>query len=149
MSSLPSPELPPYRVTLFYGPEAQPGQPAVKRCVFNVKKRSWKGGVQVAVEVEESQLHRASDALQLPSWLKTLLATVAEDERPEYETRTHDLFIQGICALKLDLALETLHQENTTLAGDRLIGELDRAVLDRSDRLKADILAELDLAPHS
>lgn len=146
MSSLPSPEVPQYRVTLFYGPEAQPGPPAVKGCVFNVKKRSWKGGVQVAVEVEERQLHRAGELLQFESWVKTILARVPDAERAAYETRARDLFVQGVCALKLDLALEGLRQENTTLAGDRLIGELDRAISERTERLKADILAELDLA---
>ncbi len=149
MSSLRSPEVPQYRVTLFYGPEAQPGPPPAKRCVFNVKKRSWKGGVQVAVDVEESQLRRAGDMLQFESWLKTILSGVPQAEQPDYEARARDLFIQGICALKLDHALDALCQGNTTVAGDRLTRELDRAISEQSARLKATILSELDLATRS
>jgi hypothetical protein len=146
MAALRSPHIPQYRVTFFYGPEAQPGPPPATRCVFNVKKRSWKGGIQVAVDVEERQLRRAGAALQFEVWLQQALAGVSAAERPAYELRARDLLIQGICAMKLSLALEGLRQENCALGTDQLLAEVDRAVAQRGERLKTDILAELDLA---
>src|SRR6266705_5247993 len=47
-----------FRITFFFGPEAAPDRPGVVRCVFNVKKRSWKGGVQVTVELASAQFER-------------------------------------------------------------------------------------------
>ena len=57
MSSVPIPELPQYRVTLFFGPEPVKARPSRVCCVFNVKKRSWKGGVQIAVEFLDPDGH--------------------------------------------------------------------------------------------
>ena len=53
-------ELSQFRVTLFVGPQAVQGKPFTHVTVFNVKKRSWKGGVQVAVELT---LHRKGEVL--------------------------------------------------------------------------------------
>ena len=53
MAIVPSSDPAQYRVTFFFGPEAVEERPDHLRCVFNVKKRSWKGGVQVAVDVAE------------------------------------------------------------------------------------------------
>ncbi len=65
MSSVPTPELPQYRVTLFFGPQPVKATPSRVCCVFNVKKRSWKGGVQIAVELEEDQLARARQMMSV------------------------------------------------------------------------------------
>jgi hypothetical protein len=146
MSFLPSPQLPQYRVTLFYGPEPVEGKPKVLHCVFNVKKRSWKGGVQVVVEVAEPQMERAKQALGLAARLERTMAHIPDDERADYRHRAGDLFVQAICGLKLDLAIEAgLQQENRTLDGAVLIGELDRAVREQSDRIMSQLLAELDI----
>ncbi|TAJ22530.1 MAG: hypothetical protein EPO64_13570 [Nitrospirae bacterium] len=145
-SSAPSPPVPPYRVTLFYGPEPVEGRPSRVSCVFNVKKRSWKGGVQVAVEMEEGQLACARQAIGFEPWLKAALAGVSEAERGDYESRAQDFFAQGLCSLKLDLAIEAgVAQKNQTIGADVWIGEVDRAFLSQADRIKAQILAELDL----
>ena len=50
MSLLTPPTAPQYRVTLFYGPDLAPGDHSRLHCVFNVKKRSWKAGIQVALQ---------------------------------------------------------------------------------------------------
>jgi len=135
-----------YRVTLFFGPEPVEGPPPRLRCVFNVKKRSWKGGVQVAVEMEDAQLARARQATGFDSWLQAALSGVAEAERGGYERRAQDLFAQALCSLKLDVAIETgLPQENRTIAAGALVDEVDRAVPSQADRIKAQILAELDI----
>lgn len=146
MASLASPQLPQYRVTLFYGPEPVEGHPSRVSCVFNVKKRSWKGGVQVAVEMEEGQLARARQAIGFQPWLKAALAGVPVAERGDYESRAQDLFAQGLCSLKLDLAVEAgIAQENQTIRAEAWADEVDRAALAQADRIKTQILAELDL----
>jgi hypothetical protein len=146
MSSQPIPELPPYRITLFYGPEPVEAHPSRVACVFNVKKRSWKGGVQVAVEVDEAQAAHARAALAFEPWLHKVLTSVAEDERPDYASRAQELFVQGLCALKLDLAIDAgIQQENDRIVAEAFASELDHAVEQQAGRLKAQILAELDL----
>lgn len=146
MPSTPTPQAPLYRITLFYGPEPVKGRPSCLSCVFNVKKRSWKGGVQVAVEVGESQLGRARRAVGFEGWLKGVLADLSEDERPYYESRAGDLLVQAVCAMKLDLAIEGgLRQENASIGNETLVGELDQAVPAQADRIRTAILTELDL----
>lgn len=146
MSSVPTPELPQYRVTLFFGPEPVKATPSRVCCVFNVKKRSWKGGVQIAVELEEDQLARARQTIGFEDWLKHVLAGIPDDERDDYQSRAQDLLVQGLCSLKLDLAVEVgIRQENGCLAGDALVKELDQAVSDQGARIQSQILTELDL----
>ena len=74
-------ELSQFRVTLFVGPQSVQGKPFTHSTVYNVKKRSWKGGVQVAVELDQTQIDRLSAAIGFPRWLEEALATVREDER--------------------------------------------------------------------
>lgn len=146
MSSVPIPQLPMYRVTLFYGPEPVEQCPSRLRCVFNVKKRSWKGGIQVVVEVEESQLALARQAIAFDAWLTAALAKAPQAEQGEFERRAQDLFVQGVCALKLDLALEGgIPQENSCLTVERLVRELNRALSERADRIRSYVSTELDL----
>ena len=147
MSSVPIPELPQYRVTLFFGPEPVKARPSRVCCVFNVKKRSWKGGVQIAVELEEDQFSCAYQTIGFEAWLNKRLNGFPKDERANYQSRAHDLFVQGLCALKLELALEAgIRQENGCLPGDALVSELDQALSERMERIKSQILTELDLA---
>lgn len=147
MSATPPPQLPLYRVTLFYGPDPVDGSPSLVCCVFNVKKRSWKGGIQVAVEVEERQLDRLRREMGFEDWLERVLRARPDPERADYGARARDLFVQAVCAQKLDLALAAgLPQENGRIPPERLAAELDQAVLARPDRITAYILTELDLA---
>ena len=68
-------ELPSYRVTFFFGPESVKGQPDVLACVFNVKKRSWKAGIQVSVEMGTDQLSFLREKMRLADRLeKSLMA---------------------------------------------------------------------------
>ncbi|MES4786839.1 MAG: hypothetical protein C4294_14590, partial [Nitrospiraceae bacterium] len=146
MSSTPIPQLPLYRITFFYGPESVPDHPPRVSCIFNVKKRSWKGGVQIEVQIDEGQLVRIRESLQYESWLKERLAMLPDGERDDYESRAGDLLVQEICSLKLTLALETdIRQENGCLPSNRFVSELDHAVLERAERIKLNVLTELDL----
>ncbi|MBM4122867.1 MAG: hypothetical protein FJ249_09800 [Nitrospira sp.] len=146
MSFLPSPQSPQYRVTLFFGPEPAADHPSCTSCVFNVKKRSWKGGVQVAVEMEDEQLARARQVIGFDPWLQAALAAVPEAVQSDYERRAQDLFTQALCSLKLDVAIEAgLPQENRTIPASAFADEVNRAVPSQADRIKAQILAELDI----
>lgn len=142
-----TPETPHYRISLFYGPDALEGAPARQRCVFNVKKRSWRTGVQVAVELTDEQVTHAKEVTEFAPWLLTVLTTVPDEEREDYRSRAEDLFVQTLCGLKLDLAIqEGLTQDNQTLGADALIEEVTRALPSQGQRLRSRVLAELDVA---
>jgi len=147
MSPVPTPQLPPYRITLFYGPEPVAGHPSRVSCVFNVKKRSWKAGVQVVIELDERQLANARQVSGVEVWLQKVLAAVPEADRAGYAGRADDLFVQGVCALKLDLAIQAgIRQENQSIQADALVSELDGEIVEQAERLKSQIRADLDLA---
>lgn len=147
MASTSIPETPHYRISLFYGPDAIDGPPPRQSCVFNVKKRSWRTGVQVAVEVTDEQVIHAKGVTDFIPWLLTVLTTVPDEEREDYRSRAEDLFVQALCGLKLDLATHNgLAQENQTLGADALIEEVTRALPSQAPRLQSRILAELDVA---
>ena len=142
-----APEVPQYRITFFYGPEPAEDDRGLLCCTFNVKKRSWKGGVQIVVEVEERQVARARDAAGFEAWLARILSTLLDGERADFESRARDLFVQHLCALKLDLAIGAgLRQENSRVTAESFREELDAAVPGQKDRLLSHVLTELDLA---
>lgn len=146
MGSVPSPQLPQYRLTLFYGPEEVENHPSRTSCIFNVKKRSWKGGVQVVVEIDRAQIEHAQRTMDFPLWLRSVLSNVPEEERAEYESRAHDILIQQICTVKLGLLLEQgITQENHRVPTEWLYEDLDQAVLTQAQRLKTAIKTELDI----
>jgi hypothetical protein len=144
--SVPIPQLPLFRVTFFYGPEPVEDDQERLMCVFNVKKRSWKGGVQVAVEVSDAQVKRLQQSLEFDAWVASALRDVPQAERQSYEARMRDLLIQELCSVKLSIALDLeIRQENTRLPSDRFIEELDQRAVGEADHLKTRILTELDL----
>lgn len=137
-----------YRVTVFFGPEAVEGQPDVLACVFNVKKRSWKAGVQVSVEMSTDQLSVLRQKMRLADRLARSLTALDPQERPHYQERITDFFAQAMCWCKLDLRLQTgLTQENQRIRADELMIELDQEIGSRVNDILAYILGELDLAP--
>jgi hypothetical protein len=146
-----APESPPesalYRVTFFFGPEPTEGASGVQACVFNVKKRSWKSGIQVAVEIDSDQLSSLRRTIRLDGRFTDTLMKVAPDERLAYQARVTDLFTQAVSWCKLDLCLSTgLKQENQRIPANELVTELDRAVPARREYVVAYISTELDLA---
>ena len=135
-----------FRVTFFFGPDNVPGRPEVLTCVFNVKKRSWKGGVQVGVELTEEQLKRLRECGQLEELVEMIRAKVEPEDFMGYERRASDLFIQQVCWAKLDLAIASgMSQDNQTIVADVWQEELQRQVLLRRDNIRQAILTELDL----
>jgi hypothetical protein len=144
-----SPEPSPYRVTLFFGPEPVEQRPGEVACVFNVKKRSWKAGIQVSVEIHVDQLASLREQIQLSHRLLANFSALNAEERPDYETRAADLFAQAACWCKLDLRLEAgLSQENQRIPADELVSELDHAIAVRAQYATTYILTELDLPVH-
>jgi len=140
------PEPSAYRVTLFYGPEPVEGQPDAVACVFNVKKRSWKAGIQVSVELANRQLAAIARRLTLSDRLSQTFQQSPPDAQAEYEARLPDLFAQAVSRCKLDLLLERgLPQKNQRLDSDDLAPQLDRAVWNRKEYVLAYILTELDV----
>lgn len=138
-----------YRITFFFGPEPVEEQPDVLNCVFNVKKRSWKAGIQISVEVSTKQLEVLRQKMCLADRLTKSITTLAPHERPQYQERIADLFVQAVCWCKLDLRLQAgLTQENQRILADELMIELDQEVGNRADYVLAYILGELDLTPH-
>ena len=146
MAIEPAPEPSQFRVTLFVGPQPVEGQPFTSSCVFNVKKRSWKGGIQVAVVITQSQIDTLSTNVEFSRWLALTLADLADEDRLSHQQRAHELFIQAVCWCKLDLALQSgITQENQCLAVDTWISEVRDTVIKRTNFITSYIASELDL----
>ena len=135
-----------FRTTFFFGPEDVPERPGVLRCIFNTKKRSWKGGVQVVVELAQAQLEQFRERGLLGELTEMIRAKVEAETFVEYEQRARDLFTQQVCRVKLDLAIAAgINQENQTIAADALKEELNRTVIANADAIRQAILTELDV----
>jgi hypothetical protein len=148
MAKDPPPEPTQFRVTLFVGPQAVQGKPFIQSTVFNVKKRSWKGGVQVAVELEHRQIDRLSRAIGFPQWLDEALTTVREEDRQACQDRAQELLIQALSWCKLDILLQSgITQKNQCLPADTFVAELDETAPKKRDFVASHVAAELDLLP--
>lgn len=146
MAVEPAPEPSQFRVTLFVGPQPVEGKPFTSSCVFNVKKRSWKGGIQVAVVITQNQIDTLSTDVDFSRWLALALADLVDEDRLSHQKRAHELFIQAVCWCKLDLALQSgITQENQCLADDTCIPEVRDTVIKRTNFITSYIASELDL----
>ncbi|MBI5316798.1 MAG: hypothetical protein HZB34_12585 [Nitrospirae bacterium] len=142
------PEPSQFRLTLFVGPQPVKGRPFTYSCVFNVKKRSWKGGIQVDVAITQNQIDRISTDVDFSSWLARALTDLPDDDRSTYQERAWELFIQAVCWCKLDLALQSgITQENQCLAEDTWTAEVRDSVSSRTNFIRSYIVSELDLVP--
>src|SRR5262245_47514204 len=86
-----APEPSQFRVTLFVGPQPVEGRPFTFSCVFNVKKRSWKGGIQVAVVITQSQIDMLSADMDFSRWLTQALIDLSDEDRLSHQERAHEL----------------------------------------------------------
>lgn len=137
-----------YRVSFFFGPESVEGGADALACVFNVKKRSWKAGIQVVVEVSRSQLSALERTIQLTDRLAERLVVVEAHDRADYQERSSDVFVQAVCRRKLDLQLlPGLAPINQRIPPEELMVELDQSIHEQPDHLISYILDELGLAP--
>ncbi|MGZ8381970.1 MAG: hypothetical protein ACXW4C_09755 [Nitrospira sp.] len=137
-----------YRVTLFFGPEPVEERPDVLACVFNVKKRSWKAGIQVSVEISTDQLSVLRQKMRLADRLAKSVMALDPHERPHYQERMADCFAQAICWCKLDLRVHAgVAQKNQRIRAEELTIELDREACNHMDYVLAYIGGELDLTP--
>ena len=143
-----APECSQFRVTLFVGPQPVEGRPFTSSCVFNVKKRSWKGGIQVAVVITQSQIDRLSTDVNFPHWLAQALIDFTDEDRLSHQERAHELFIQAICWCRLDVALQCgITQENQCLADETWTDDVRHSVIQRTNFITSYVASELDLAP--
>jgi hypothetical protein len=146
MTSERGPELSSYRVTLFFGPESVEEEPGVLACVFNVKKRSWKAGIQVSVEIAQTDLARLGQEVRLTDRIAEALTSLGSEEREASLARVADLFAQAVTWCKLDLCLVAgLAQENQRIPARDLMTELTQSVAIRAEYVITYILTELDL----
>lgn len=146
MSLLSPPQIPLFRITLFYGPEAIEGASDTIHCVFNVKKRSWKGGVQVGILIERHQIQLLEKKLAFQSWLEEHLQVIPSDEREDYLKLGYDLFIQFICFHKLETFIRKgIKQENVQVSAGFLTSETDEAIQREAEKIKQQIMVELDI----
>lgn len=146
MTSARAPELSSYRVTLFFGPEPVEGKPGILACVFNVKKRSWKAGIQVSVEIAHAHLAQLGEEVHLADRMAEALASFAPEEHSAYYARMDDLFAQAVTWCKLDLCLTAgLAQKNQCVAAADLVPELTESIGVRAAYVIAYVLTELDL----
>ena len=137
-----------YRITLFFGPEPVEKKPHTVACVFNVKKRSWKAGIQVAVEIHTSQLLALRKTMALNDRLVAILKEAEQDEVSYYQERAEDVFAQALCRYKLALRLSSgLTQENQRIDADELMEELNEEAGARTEEIVASIMDELDIIP--
>lgn len=146
MTSERAPELSSYRVTLFFGPEPVEEEPGVLACVFNVKKRSWKAGIQVSVKIAQTHLARLGQEVRLTDRIAEALTPLGAEERGTLRARADDLFAQAVTWCKLDLCLAAgLAQENQRIPADDLVQELNQSVAVRTEYVITYVLTELDL----
>jgi hypothetical protein len=135
-----------YRVTFFFGPDTAEQHPDLVRCVFNVKKRSWKGGVQVAVDVTQDHLAQARERIGFSTRLGEFLQRVGEEEHEEVRRRADDLFVQAFCTCILNLALHAgLEQQNQAIAAEAFGAELNQVIDEQPEQLIELIRLELDV----
>lgn len=135
-----------FRVTLFVGPQRVEGRPFTSSCVFNVKKRSWKGGIQVAVEITDAQIDQLKADVALSHWLAQALSDLPAEDGSSHKERACELFIQAVSWCKLDLLLHAgITQDNQCLAGDSWIAEVRETVIKRTNFITSYIASELDL----
>lgn len=136
----------PYRVTLFFGPEPAEEGSDIQVCVFNVKRRSWKAGIQVSVEVANEQLDHLRHAIQFTDWIAKVLMSQEPEERQAYDARAREVFVQAVAWCKLDLCLAAgMTQEHQRILATEFLSELDHAVVDRTEYVRTYIISELDL----
>ena len=141
-----APALSQFRVTLFVGPQPMEERPSTYSCVFNVKKRSWKGGIQVAVVLTQRDIDHLSTDIDFLHWLTLALVDLTEEDRLSYQERAHELFIEAVCWCKLDLALQAgITQENQCLSDDTEIADVRNAVINRRNFITSYVASELDL----
>ncbi len=143
MSLLSPPQIPLFRISLFYGPE---GTSEVIHCVFNVKKRSWKGGVQVDIMVGRSQIQQLEHTLGFRPWIDELLRVVPSNDREDYTKHGCDLLVQLICFHKLEIYIQQgIKQENNKVSESVLIDETNEVIQREAEKIKEQIMIELDI----
>ncbi|ULA59576.1 MAG: hypothetical protein LZF60_140116 [Nitrospira sp.] len=150
MSIPPAAEPSQYRVTFFFGPEPVEHRPDHLRCVFNVKKRSWKGGVQVGIDIAQEYVEEARRKIDFSTWIEQQLQTSSPEEQEEATRRADELFVQSICTCALNLALHAgIEQHNQVIEAALFTDELRHITTEQPEQVTDRIRQELDLGETS
>ena len=145
MSSSPAPDSSQYRVTFFFGPEPVEDRPDHLRCVFNVKKRSWKGGVQVGIDIAQAYVEEARRQIGFSAWIEHHLQTSSPEEQEEVTRRADELFVQSVCTCALTFALNAgIEQHNQMITAATFTDELRHIINDQPAQVTDLIRLELD-----
>ncbi len=146
MPLLSPPQIPLFRITLFYGPDAVEGASETIHCVFNVKKRSWKGGVQVDILLGRNQVKQLENQLKFRPWIDDLLQVVPNEEREDFVQQGYDLWIQFLCFHKLGIYInQGIKQESNQVSAEQFIPEMNEVIRREIQNIKQQIMVELDL----
>ncbi|MGC3973320.1 MAG: hypothetical protein QM771_02915 [Nitrospira sp.] len=139
-----------YRVTFFFGPEPVEHRPDHLRCVFNVKKRSWKGGVQISLDIAQEHVEQARREIGFSSWVEHQLQRICQEEQADLTRRADELFIQSVCTCALNLALHGgIEQHNQVIEAARFAVELRHIITEQPERVTDPIRLELDVGESS
>ncbi|MCW5797272.1 MAG: hypothetical protein KIT40_02125 [Nitrospira sp.] len=150
MSIPPAAEPSQYRVTFFFGPEPVEHRPDHLRCVFNVKKRSWKGGVQVGIDIAQEYVEEARRKIDFSTWIEQQLQTSSPEKQEEATRRADELFVQSICTCALNLALHAgIEQHNQVIEAALFTDELRHITTEQPEQVTDRIRQELDLGETS
>lgn len=141
------PPTPLYRISLFFGPEPVEQAVETSHCVFNVKKRSWKAGIQVAVHLTQETIAAARTQTHLDARLAVLGTEVPKDERETTLARAEELYVVELARLVLHAALDRgLPQENSVVESSAYEDLLKGLSPADGTRILQHIYDELDLS---
>lgn len=100
----------------------------------------------MAIEMTQTQLADIRERFQFDQWLQGSVVHLPEEERVDFLERGPDIFVQQVCLMKLQLAIEAgIQQENSRMSKDALVAELDEVLEKKENSVKQEILQELDI----
>jgi hypothetical protein len=115
-----------------------------QRCVFNVKKRSWKGGVQVEVLMEDAHVARLRVAMDFDAWLARMVHEFPPEEQAASLSRGQDALVQQLSLMRLEGETRRgLAQRNDSIVVDP-DESYDAEVLARALDIRDAVARELD-----
>lgn len=98
------------------------------------------------MDVARNHLTEIRERIGYQASLGEILQSVGQEDRDDLMLRTDDLFVQALCAYKLNLALRAgLEQDNQIIAAEAFSADLDRLIDEEPDRIIDRIRLELDL----
>ena len=115
-------------------------------CVFNVKKRSWKGGVQVEIVMEKNQITRLEGSSSPPIMVGRHSGRSSFGGSERISGKKSGLTGPTIVFSQASgLHTAGYHTKKYSSPGDSLVSETDELVQREAEEIKRQIYVELDL----